>query len=262
MSGNLDKLKDIVRVAGAMLLKAKLTAEQISTKSSQKDLVTKYDLAVQDFLKSRFKEAWPDYHFLGEEQDEHTFRRDGFLVDPIDGTANFVFGIPHYCISVAVLKGGEVVQGVVYNPAANELYWAEVGQGAYLNGHRLKNPDRSIRESVIGVGGSPYDPASIEPTVRLVAKIMQVSDFRRMGSAALDLCYVASGRQGGYLEFSINPWDIAAGMLIAREAGATVTTMDGKEPPLNRTMSILAGGPKVYAEIRTLFGVLEAERPI
>lgn len=261
MSVNLDKIKEIIRLAGDMLLKAKLTAEQISSKSSQKDFVTKYDLEVQDFLKLRLQETWPDYHFLGEEQDEHILRRDAFLVDPIDGTANFVFGIPHYCISIAVLEGGEIVQGVVFNPVANELYWAESGQGAYLNGNRLKNPDRSLGESVVGVGGSPYDPDSIEPTVRLVAKIMQGSDFRRLGSAALDLCYVASGCQGGYIEFAINPWDIAAGTLIAREAGAIVTTMDGKEPPLDRTMSILAGGPKVYTEIKDLFEELEIELP-
>lgn len=256
MSVNLEELKKIICESGDMLLKATLTAEQIGSKSSRKDLVTKYDIEIQEFLKSRFKENWPDYHFLGEEQDEHTYWKDGFLVDPIDGTANFVFGIPHYCISVAVLKGGKVIQGVVFNPVVNELYWAESGQGAYLNGDLLINPDRSLSDTVVGFG-SPYDPSGNEPTGRLISKILQVSDVRRLGSAALDLCYIASGCQGGYFEFSIKPWDIAAGMLIAREAGATVTTIDGKEPPLNRTMSILAGGSKVYSELKKLLeGIL------
>ena len=251
---DLEKLKEIVREAGEIISQANLTPEQIRSKTSQKDLVTKYDVEVQDFLESRFQELWPDRHFMGEEQVEYRYEQRGFLVDPIDGTSNFIFGIPHFCISVAVLEQGEIVQGVVYNPVVDEMYWAEVGQGSYLNGDRLKNPEFALGEAVFGVGGSPYDPNSIEPTVRLIAKIMEEGDIRRLGSAALDLCYVASGRQGGYFEFAINPWDIAAGLLIAREAGVTVTTLDGEEPPLTRTTSILAAGPKIYAKIKNFIG--------
>lgn len=252
MSVDLEKLKDIVREAGEIISQVNLTPEQIRSKSSQKDLVTKYDVEVQDFLELRFRELWPDCHFMGEEQDEFRFEQSGFLVDPIDGTSNFIFGIPHFCISVAVLDQGEVIQGVVYNPVVDEMYWAEAGQGAYLNGDRLKNPNFALDGAVFGFGGSPYDPNSIEPTVRLIAKIMEKGDIRRFGSAALDLCYVASGRQSAYFEFAINPWDIAAGLLIAREAGVIVTTMDGEEPSLTRTMSILAAGPKIYAEIKKI----------
>lgn len=113
-------------------------------------------------------------------------------------------------------------------------------------------PVVALEQTVVGVGSSLYDPNSIEPTLKLIAEIMKKSDIRRLGSAALDLSYVASGRQGAYFEFNIKPWDIAAGMLIAREAGAIVTTTEGKEPPLDRHLSILAAGPETYAEFRKM----------
>ena len=252
MPVDIEKLKQIAREAGNIILQATLTAEQIRSKSSQKDYVTKYDVEEQNFLEIRLRELWPEGDFLGEEQLEYEFVPDGFIVDPIDGTANFVFGIPHYCISIAVTEGGKIVQAVVFNPVADEMYWAELGRGSYLNNERIQNPDLAFEETFFGIGGSPYDPASIEPTVNLIATILKRADIRRLGSAALDLCYVANGRQGAYFEFYVKPWDIAAGLLIAREAGVTVTTMEGKEPPLDRSLSILAAGPKIYAEMKEI----------
>lgn len=152
MSVDIDKLKQIVHKAAGIIRQARISPEQIRIKTSQKDFVTKYDIEVQNFLESHLAEAWPDRHFLGEEQEAHEFTNDGFIVDPIDGTANFVFGIPHYCISIAVLENGEIIQGVVYNPAADEMYWAELGQGSYMNGKRLANPNLALEQTVVGVG--------------------------------------------------------------------------------------------------------------
>jgi myo-inositol-1(or 4)-monophosphatase len=150
------------------------------------------------------------------------------------------------------MEKGNIVQGVVYNPALDEMFWAELGQGAYLNGEPIKNPDLPFAETVFGIGSSPYNASLREPTLDMIREIMKKCDIRCHGSAALDLCYVANGQQGGYFEYEINPWDIAAGLLIAREAGAIVTTMDGQEPPLDRKLTILAAGPKIYEEIREI----------
>lgn len=252
MSVDIDQVKQIVREAGEIIKDVRLSAEQVSSKEGRLDFVTKYDVEVQDFLEQRFFDLWPDYHFLGEEQEEHEFKQDGFIVDPIDGTTNFILGIPHYCISVAVMETGKIVQGVVYNPALDEMFWAKLGQGAYLNGEPIKNPDLPFAETVFAIGSSPNNAGLREPTLKMIREIMKKSDIRCHGSAALDLCYVATGQQGGYFEYEISPWDIAAGLLIAREAGSIVTTMDGKEPSLDRTLTILAAGPEIYAGIREI----------
>ncbi len=252
MSVDIDQMRKIVYEAGEIIKDVQLSAEQVKSKGGRLDFVTKYDVEVQNFLEEKFKQAWPAYHFLGEEQDEHYFTEDGFIVDPIDGTTNFILGVPHYCISVAVMEDKKIVQGVVYNPALDEMFWAELGQGAYLNGEPIENPDLPFAETVFGIGSSPYNASLREPTLNMIREIMKKSDIRCHGSAALDLCYVANGQQGGYFEYEINPWDIAAGLLIAREAGAIVTTTDGGEPPLDRTLTILAAGPTIYEEMRKI----------
>lgn len=252
MPVDIEQLKTIIRNAGELIKHVRLSPEQIHSKDNRLDFVTKYDVVVQNFLELHFRANWPDYPFIGEEQEEHEFGQKGFIVDPIDGTTNFILGIPHYSISVAVMEEGKIVQGVVYSPALDEMFWAKSGKGAYLNSERLQNPDLPFAETVIGIGSSPYNESLREPTLAMIGEIMKRTDIRCLGSSALDLCYVAAGKQGGYFEYEINPWDIAAGMLIAREAGATVTTIEGKEPPLDRTLTILAAGPKIYAEMREI----------
>lgn len=251
---DIEQLKDIVREAGEMIKSVSLSADQVRSKDRRLDFVTSYDVEVQNFLERRFQENWPDLPFLGEEQKDHEFKEDGFIVDPIDGTSNFILGIPHYCISVAVMKAGKIVQGVVYNPALDDMFWAELGRGAYQNGRCIRNPDLPFEETVFGVGSSPYNDSLREPTLNMLGEIMTRTDIRCHGSAALDLCYVANGQQGGYFEYEINPWDIAAGLLIAREAAAVVSTMDGREPPLDRTLSILAAGPVIYRQMHEIIG--------
>lgn len=254
MTVDINQLKGIILEAGALISDVRLSAEQISSKAGRLDFVTKYDVEVQNFLEQRFFEKWPGYQFIGEEQEKHDFEGNAFIVDPIDGTTNFILGVPHYCISVAVIEAGKVVQAVVFNPALHEMFWAELGQGAYLNGHRIENPDLPFEQTVFGVGSSPYNESLREPTLAMLREILKRTDIRCHGSAALDLCYVANGLQGGYFEYEIKPWDIAAGLLIAREAGAIVSTMQGEEPPLDRTLTILAAGPTIYAEMRAIIG--------
>lgn len=255
MPVHIDQLKQIVRETGGLIRAATMSPEEIRSKDGHRNYVTRYDVMVQDQLEQQLRCLAPDYRFIAEEQDAHDFSgARSFIVDPIDGTSNFIYGIPQYCISVAVVEDGKVTQGVVYNPAIDEMYWAESGKGSFLNSDRLHNPDLPIEQTLFGVGTSPYNAAYREQSVSLMNALLPVAvDIRRLGSAALDLCFVANGRQGGYFEFEINPWDIAAGMLIAREAGAVVTTLDGEEPPLDRTLSICAAGPQAYRQFMALY---------
>ena len=255
MPVNIDQLRAIVREAGALIRSAQMSPEEIRSKDGHRNYVTRFDVMVQDHLEQQLRELAPDYGFVAEEQDSQDYSHtSSFIVDPIDGTSNFIFGIPQYCISVAVVEDGEVRQGVVYNPALDEMYWAESGKGSFLNGAPIVNPDLPLEQTLFGVGTSPYNAAYREQSVTLMNALLPVAiDIRRLGSAALDLCYVANGRQGGYFEFEINPWDIAAGMLIAREAGARVTTLDGHEPPLDRTMSIFAAGQQAYEQFMAIY---------
>ncbi|MBO0739654.1 MAG: inositol monophosphatase, partial [Alphaproteobacteria bacterium] len=155
--------------------------------------------------------------------------RNRWIVDPLDGTTNFLHGIPHFAISIALERDREIVAGVVYEPIRDEMYWAEKGVGAYVNDRRLRvSARRHLGEAVIGTG-MPFGPGA-EPRVYMasLASVMAATaGIRRMGSAALDLAYVAAGRFDGFWEFGLQPWDIAAGILLVREAGGYVSDMAG-----------------------------------
>ncbi len=254
----IEKLKAIVTEAGRLIEDVHLEPGEVITKEGHSNFVTLYDKKVQDYLEKALKEAYPSYRFIAEEQEAHEKVKDEpcFIVDPIDGTSNFIHGLPFFAISVAAVSEGRVRSGVVYNPVSKELYWAEEGKGAYLGNKRLRCPDNGLALNLFCVGMSPYYAELLPATLELMAKIQpQVTDLRRIGAAALDLCFIASGRQGGFCEWRLQPWDYAAGMLIAREAGALVTTLDGEALPLDRPSDILACSPKAYREFRTLIDI-------
>ncbi len=245
----LELIREIVREAGRKLPVSLIKSGQIQQKEGHQNFVTVYDELIQDYLESEFHKHWPEYRFIAEEQDELVAldSAPAFIVDPIDGTSNFIHGLPISAISVALAKDGEVVLGVVYNPFMDEMYWATRGCGAFLNGEPIHCPDLPLERTLFCVGMSPYYSELMERTIQLMQKLQPlVTDLRRFGAAALDLCYIASGRQGGFCEFRLQPWDFAAGMLIAREAGAKVTTLSGEEPPLDRPTALLAAGPEAY----------------
>ena len=226
------------------------------TKSGRRDVVTAYDRRVQALLMERLQEKLPEASFFCEEMRERD-RLDAeqlFIIDPIDGTMNFVHGFHHSCISIAYAERGTVMIGAVYNPYVDEMFSAVKGCGAYLNGKPIHVTDAGLAGSVVCYGTSPYDASLAERTFSLARRVYAESlDLRREGSAALDLCTVAAGRAGLYFELQTSPWDYAAGALIVREAGGICARTDGSEflPDGGKT-DIAAGSPAAMADFLRL----------
>ena len=250
----LAQIEAAEREAAELMLHARRILAE--TKSGRRDVVTDYDRRVQALLTERLAAAVPGAKFFCEETPERD-RLDSehlFIIDPIDGTMNFVHGFHHSCISVAYAKRGEVQAGAVYNPYVDELFTAVRGKGACLNGSPIHVTDAGLSESVVCYGTSPYDAALAPRTFRLAQRVFEASlDLRREGSAALDLCTVAAGRAGLYFELQTSLWDYAAGALIVREAGGVCCRTDGTAflPDGGRT-DIAAGSPaavKAFLEL-------------
>lgn len=243
------------REAGQRILAA---GEHIRTeeKSGRRDVVTRYDREVQTLLTEALRRAVPSAAFFCEEQERRCAltQDDVFIIDPIDGTMNFVHGLRHSCVSVAYASGGEVLAGAVYDPYAEELFSAVKGGGARLNGQPAAAAETPLAESVVHFGTAPYDPALAEETFALAKRAFLASlDVRRRGSAALDLCDVAAGRAGLYFELQVSPWDYAAGALLVREAGGLCLTLAGAPLPLaDGKTTILAGGETAVREFLAL----------
>ena len=242
------------RKAAALILQAHgILAE---TKSGKRDVVTEYDRRVQELLTAEFHAAMPDAHYFCEEMNEQD-RLDAaqlFIIDPIDGTMNFVHGFHHSCISVAYAEHGTVCAAAVYNPYVDEMFTAVRGEGAKLNGSPISVTGAGLSESVVCYGSAPYDPHLADRTFSLVRKAFDLSlDVRREGSAALDLCTVAAGRAGLYFELQVSLWDYAAGALIVREAGGNCCDIEGCDFPKDGgKTSILAGSPAAVEEFLRL----------
>jgi myo-inositol-1(or 4)-monophosphatase len=208
-------------------------------------VVTEYDRKVQQLLMSLLREAVPEAHFFCEEMDERD-RLDAehlFIIDPIDGTMNFVHGFGQSCISVAYCSRGELLAGSVYNPYRDELFTAIRGGGAFCNGRAIHVSEAPFSETVTVCGSSPYNPELTEKTFALMRMAyLESLDIRRQGSAALDLCSAASGRAGVYFEMQISLWDYAAGKLLVEEAGGVCCDIHGGELPFDgRRPSARAG---------------------
>ena len=239
----LEKIISLVRQAGDMVLSARDIAAHTHEKTSAADLVTEYDVAVEDFLKKNLPPLVPGSIFYGEEETENADPTRGwaFIVDPIDGTTNFVRGLHQSAVSVALARDGAVELGVVYDPFKDELFSARRGGGAFLNAKAIHVSARPLSQGVFGMGTAIYRREYLAPTMRLTEQLFRRScDFRRMGAAALDLCYVACGRYDLFFEYSLCPWDYAAGSLIVTEAGGHVSTLEGGPLELDRRCSIWA----------------------
>ena len=245
----LQKIIAAEREAAALIMEAHgVIAEQ---KSSRRDVVTEYDRKVQELLMQRLRESVPDARFFCEEQEQHDDINAPalFVIDPIDGTMNFFRGFHHSCISVGYAERGELKAAAVYNPYVDELFAATLGGGAFLNGKPIHADDAPLSETIVCFGTTPYDVSLAPRCFALAQKMMETAlDLRREGSAALDLCSVAAGRAGLYFELAISPWDYAAGLLIAREAGCVCRTVDGREMKLSAGKSSVAAGGKAAVE--------------
>ena len=194
---------------------------------------------------ARLQRARPGYGFLMEESGE--VAGDGvhrWIIDPLDGTTNFLHSIPHFAISVALERGGDIVAGLVYNPVQDELFWAERGHGAFLNDRRLRVSGRkNLGEALVGTG-IPFQARGDHPAYlrQLAAVMARTAGVRRMGAAALDLAYVAAGRLDAFFEYDLNAWDVAAGALLVREAGGFVEDIDGRQNAVRTGNVIAANG--------------------
>ena len=216
------------------------------------DLVTEADLAAQQVVREVLLGAFPDHGFLGEEGGSAEAGIEGYrwVVDPLDGTMNFVHGVPEYAVSIALEQAGHVLVGTVFNPVSGECFRAEAGKGAFLNGRRLQT-------SGVGVASDALVAASLPPRVRrgsreleqLINVIEQCQGLRRTGSAALNLCFVAAGRFDAYWATTTHAWDIAAGMLIVHEAGGVMTDLSGRPVDLDRPQFVAAATRSLHTQI-------------
>ena len=250
----IKKITEIVKEAGKIVLSAHNQENTITAKEGKKNFVTKYDVAVQEFLFRELGKAFPDAQFIGEEG-ENDFSTDGlrFIIDPIDGTTNFMQDYRCSCISVALCNGNDVIAGVVYNPYTNEIFSAEKGKGAYLNDDRISVSERPLSDGLALFGTSPYHPENTDETFALLRKVFDFSrDIRRSGSAAFDICTVACGRCEVFFEKGLQPWDIAAGTLILKEAGGIALNYDGTEISFSTPNDVVFANPKAYKEFITL----------
>lgn len=230
-SANLNVMIKAARKAGRSLLRDFREVENLQvSRKGPGDFVSRADIAAEQIIREELTNARPNYGWLGEESDavdgKDPTRR--WIVDPLDGTTNFLHGMPHWAVSIALEHKGEIVSAVVYDPAKDELFYAEKGQGAWLNdSQRLRVSARSrLADCVFGAGlppdGGTYLPGMLNDLARLMP---QCSGMRRWGAASLDLAFVAAGRYDGYWEYALKPWDIAAGILLVREAGGLVEPM-------------------------------------
>jgi myo-inositol-1(or 4)-monophosphatase len=251
MQPTLADLEQLARQAGAILHAGYEGDHQVDYKGVI-DLVTEVDHQSEACLLGEIQQRFPGHQIVSEEAGLVPGRAaDQWFVDPLDGTVNYAHGIPLFTVSIAYAHDGLLTLGVVYEPMRDELFSAERGRGAFCNGRRLRVSKVTELGRSLLVTGFPYDAWSTSNTnLENYSRFTRVTQgVRRLGSAALDLCYVAAGRFEGYWELDVKPWDIAAGGLIAEEAGAAVTHTDGRSDYLTRPCSILAAPAPLHAKM-------------
>jgi myo-inositol-1(or 4)-monophosphatase len=248
---NLSDLERLAREAGA-ILRAGYSKEHVVNYKGVIDLVTEVDHQSEAFLLGEIKDKFPSHHIVAEESgviqgnDEHSW-----FVDPLDGTVNYAHNIPIFCVSVAYASQGRLTLGAVYDPMRDEMFTAERGKGAFLNGRPLRVSVVTELQKSLLVTGFPYDAWNTRQDnfANFVHFAKLTQGVRRLGSAALDLCYVAAGRFDGFWEMSLKPWDVAAGGLICEEAGAQVTNVSGANDYLSSPQSVVAATPGIHAKM-------------
>lgn len=251
----LNEIIEIVKKA-ADIYKSANSELGIEEKGSNVNLVTKYDKMIQDFLFTELSKVIPSASFLGEEGNENKTLTDGycFIIDPIDGTTNFIKGFEHSAISVGLAKDKELVIGVVMDPDLNNIYYAEKGKGAFLNGKPIHVSDNNIENSLVLFGTCPYEHEFAHETFVLTEEIFyKAIEVRRSGTAALDICYVASGKSDLYYELILRPWDWAGATVILKEAGGVVSRVDGTNVDANTVDSYVCGNKNNIKEFYEIY---------
>ena len=244
-------LEHLARQSGAILRAGYDTEHEVGYKGVI-DLVTEVDHQSEKFLLGEVQRDFPDYHILSEESgiiqgdDQNVW-----YIDPLDGTVNYAHHIPIFCVSIAYASRGTLRLGAVYDPMRDEMFLAERGKGAYLNGRPLRVSSATELQKSLLVTGFPYNAWNTpQDNFANFVKFGKLSQgVRRLGSAAIDLCYVAAGRFDGFWEMALNPWDVAAGGLIAEEAGARVTSVTGDADYISAPQSVVASTPGIHARM-------------
>jgi myo-inositol-1(or 4)-monophosphatase len=253
-------IEPIIREAGALLLSYFRRRIGYEYKGDV-DLVTEADRASEKFITERLRSRWPEFGIIGEEGTKSDLDAEyRWLVDPLDGTTNFAHSYPVFCISIALVRGEELLAGFLYDPTRDEFFAAEHGAGAKLNGQAMHvSQTTTLSESILGTG-FPSHKRHKNPNVHFYHQLtLRSHGLRRAGSAALDLANVACGRYDGFWEFNLNPWDTAAGVLLVREAGGTVTRFDGS-PFLLNSKEVLASNRIIHQELMENFAEIFAGR--
>jgi myo-inositol-1(or 4)-monophosphatase len=260
-TGTLALAVDLARRAGALAMAMREGIEQLDTKSSPTDVVTAADQAVEQLLVTALTSQRPDDGLLGEEGGARAGTTGvRWVVDPIDGTVNYLYGIPQWAVSIGVEDASGSVVGVVFDPVKDELWHAVRGGGAFLNDRPLQcSSATELAQSLVGTGFGYDEKRRAAQAVLLPDLLPRVRDIRRLGAGSLDLCGVAAGRLDGYFEQGLSPWDLSAGTLIAREAGAVVGGLRGRPegPDL-----VVAAGPGIFGQLTALLEAHNADHDV
>lgn len=246
------------RRAASIINRASFDIERIKvTQKGQNDFVTEVDRAAEQAIIEVLKTAYPDHAILAEESGAsgnlHDESEHVWIIDPLDGTTNFIHGFPQYCVSIALRQRGQITQAVVFDPNRNDLFTATKGAGAYLNEKRIRVGRRDkMADALIGTGFPFRNTDGMEEYLQMFRVITEKSaGLRRPGAAALDLAYVAAGRLDGFFEKGLAPWDVAAGSLLITEAGGIVGDFSGESDYLFKG-NVIAGSPKIFAQMVSL----------
>ena len=238
------------RKAAAIITRASYDVDKLTIRSKQKnDFVSEVDHAAEEAIIGVLRDAYPDHGFLAEESGESEPEREFvWVIDPLDGTTNFLHGVPQYCVSIALLQKGVAQQAVVFDPNRNELFTATKGVGAYLNDRRIRvSRLDKLDDALVGTGFPFREYVNVDEYLRMLKNVMgNTAGVRRPGAAALDLAWVGAGRMDAFWEIGLSPWDMAAGALIVREAGGLVADLAGNEGYME-SGRIVASNGKIFA---------------
>lgn len=244
------------RLAGETMLHnwGKIRRKDVERKTGEKDIVTFVDREVEKIVFDRLNSEFPDHGFWGEESGRSNEESEAtFVVDPIDGSVNYAHGLPHFAVSIARREGDRTTHGLIYLPVFDEMFWAEAGLGATMNGERLKvKKNTRMAEAIVATGFACVRAGAKPDNVPIFKKmIYEVRDLRRLGAATVDLAYVARGTFDGFYESSLSPWDVLAGALIVEESGGTVSGFkEGDDPLFGR--DILASNGHLHEKLRKI----------
>ena len=253
MNAMMNMATKAARSAAKMMLRASLSLDSIKVESKAfNDFVSQVDKESEQIIVETLLKAYPDHKIRAEEGGFYGVADSDFewIIDPLDGTTNYLHGHPQYAISIALTTKGQITDGLVYDVERDDLYTASRGKGAHVNGRRIRVSKRiDLNECLIGTGFPVVDQSMMDTYLKILKDILaKTAGARREGAASLDLCNVASGRVDGFFEFNLKPWDIAAGSLLVQEAGGIVTDFRGDDGWLE-TGNIVAANPKVLAQL-------------